>query len=78
MISEAKQAALLKSIKAFLDSPSVPKNPNCPDCGAVLVHAQADFSLYGSERVWSVPLPFCPHCLDLTVNDEKHSSELTH
>jgi hypothetical protein len=62
--------ALPQFIKAFLNNPPVPKDPHCSDCGALLVYVLADFWLYGSEKVWTVPLPFCSYC-------EKHSS-VTH
>ena len=62
MVSQANQTILQKSIKDFLDDNSVPRIRHCPECGCILLAHEAQFSLFGSEQVWDIPIPYCPLC----------------
>ena len=50
---------LKQDIEEFLAATSrtAPRNTICPKCGRVLQTVNATFSLYGSDKQWSIPLP---------------------
>ena len=35
----------------------------CLKCGSELMHLEAMFFSLGSVQTWTIPLPFCPKCL---------------
>jgi hypothetical protein len=59
----ARDAQFLKSLKQFLDFRSIspPKALYCYDSGWLLGHLRGQFWQDGSEQVWDIPLPYCPH-----------------
>jgi hypothetical protein len=51
-----------------------PQSELCPRCGRPMRHLNATFSLHGSDRQWSIPLPVCP-CSLSAGSPEQRSAE---
>lgn len=70
MPSETERTTLQKSINILLDDISVPRRLYCWNCCYVLLHLEAQVSLFGTEQVWNIPVPYCPNC-DPAITEHK-------
>ncbi len=53
---------ILQSIKDLLDKVPSPKSQACWRCGSAMQFVDAHFLLHDTPKAWNVPLPFCPVC----------------
>jgi hypothetical protein len=56
------RASILRSIDHFFAECSRRKHQRCKECRSVLRFLEGRFSLFGTETLWRVPIPYCPVC----------------
>jgi hypothetical protein len=49
-------------IELFDGISAMSRPTTCSECGTLLVFQEATFFLLGSEKSWTIQLPFCPRC----------------
>jgi hypothetical protein len=56
-------ASILQSINDFFAlEGSRHKQQNCRNCHSALRFFEGCFSLYGTDKEWKIPIPYCPSC----------------